>query len=696
MPSRPEILFPLFGQLTQFTGIGPKIAINLSKLNINSPRDLLFTLPHSLLIRNKIETVLDAINNDIIIIEIIVDEHLENQQKNRPYKINVSDAKASFQLVFFHARKNWLWDLFPIGEKVLISGKLEYFDGKAQITHPDYVFKPGNEEQIPTLEPIYSLSAGVTQKTLSKATRQALNLLPMINEWISPSIINKFAWPTWVNALKDAHEPKSINHITFDSPNRLRLAYDEMLAHQLTLAIARENYRKSKGIKNIGNKSLSKKVMEFIPFELTNAQKRVIEEIRNDMSQPFRMNRLLQGDVGSGKTLIAFLCMVTAIEAGGQAVIMAPTEILTKQHEDTLKPLAEKAGIVLESLSGRDKGKERKSKIEAIAAGKIQIIVGTHAVFQESIKYNDLRLAIIDEQHRFGVRQRMDLGNKGDAVDILIMTATPIPRSLALTNYGDMELSEVDEKPIGRKPINTVMVSSSRILEVIDRLKVAIETGNQIYWVCPLVEESEFLELTSAEDRANNLSKVLGKNNIGLVHGKMSGEEKDRVMSDFVDNKIKILVATTVIEVGVDVPNATIIVIEHSERFGLSQLHQLRGRVGRGADASTCLMIYEPPLGKTAKKRLEAIRETNDGFKIANVDLKLRGAGDVLGVSQSGLPKFRMADIETQSHLMEMAKDEARLIMTNDPSLNSQQGKALRNLLYIMGADEYIKLLSVG
>jgi ATP-dependent DNA helicase RecG len=441
---------------------------------------------------------------------------------------------------------------------------------------------------------------------------------------------------------------------------------------------------------------MTNKVLDMLPFEITGAQRRVILEIEKDLAEPLRMNRLLQGDVGSGKTLVAMISMIKAVEAGGQAVIMAPTEILTKQHEANLKPMAECAGIVLESLTGRDKGKERDAKLEALATGKIQILVGTHAVFQKKVEFNDLRLAVIDEQHRFGVRQRMDLGSKGDAVDILVMTATPIPRSLALTNYGDMELSELDEKPKGRQAINTALIANSRLKQVIERLRVAIDDGRQAYWVCPLVEESNYLDLAAAEDRAIHLKKELGVKNVGLVHGKMPDSEKDKVMADFINKKIKVLVATTVIEVGVDVPNASIIVIEHAERFGLSQLHQLRGRVGRGSDASTCLLLYAPPLGKTAQKRLEAIRETNDGFKIADIDLKLRGAGDVLGVTQSGLPQFRIANLETQSELMRLAQDEARMIIFSDPDLTSTRGKAARNLLYLMGADEYIHLLSVG
>ena len=696
MVSRPEILFPLFRQITHLKGIGPKIAINLSKLRIISPRDLLFSLPNSILIRNPIETVYGAALHDFITVEITVDEHIENQRKDRPYRINVSDVKNTFQLVFFHPRKSWLRETFPLGQRRLVSGKIEFFDGKAQMTHPDFVCFPDERNKIPLSEPIYPLTAGVTQKNFFKANQQILNTLPSLPEWISIPIIEKYKWPNWTEALHAGHSPIKLEDILDNSPARQRLAYDEMLSHQLTLSIARASLRKSKGIANTGNGNMTKKVLDVLPFKITGAQRRVILEIEKDLAEPLRMNRLLQGDVGSGKTLVAMIAMIKAVEAGGQAVIMAPTEILTKQHEANLKPMAECAGIVLESLTGRDKGKERDAKLEALAAGKIQILVGTHAVFQKKVEFNDLRLAVIDEQHRFGVRQRMDLGSKGDAVDILVMTATPIPRSLALTNYGDMELSELDEKPKGRQTIDTVLVANTRLKQVIERLRIAINDGRQAYWVCPLVEESNYLDLAAAEKRAIDLKKELGVENVGLVHGKMSGSEKDKVMADFINKRIKVLVATTVIEVGVDVPNASIIVIEHAERFGLSQLHQLRGRVGRGSDASTCLLLYAPPLGKTAQKRLEAIRETNDGFKIADVDLKLRGAGDVLGVAQSGLPQFRIANLETQSELMKLAQDDARMIISSDPDLTGSRGKAVRNLLYLMGADEYIHLLSVG
>ncbi|MBA3325066.1 MAG: ATP-dependent DNA helicase RecG, partial [Rhodobacteraceae bacterium] len=409
-----------------------------------------------------------------------------------------------------------------------------------------------------------------------------------------------------------------------------------------------------------------------------------------------RMNRLLQGDVGTGKTLVAMLAMLAAVEAGGQAAMMAPTEILARQHFASLGPLAAAAGVRLDLLTGRDKGAERTAKLEALAAGETAILVGTHSLFQKDVAFADLRLAVVDEQHRFGVRQRMDLGAKGGAVDILVMTATPIPRSLALAHYGDMDLSVLDEKPPGRTPVRTALVSSGRLDEVIEHLRRALADGRQAYWVCPLVEESEIAEMTAAEERARSLRLALGPERVGLVHGQLPPAERDAAMAAFAENRTQLLVATTVIEVGVNVPNASIMVIEGAQHFGLAQLHQLRGRVGRGAAASTCLLVYDPPLGEAARARLEIMRETEDGFRIAEEDLKLRGAGDLLGVQQSGLPKFRIADLETQAELMRTAQQDARLLLARDPDLTGPRGQAVRTLLYLLEREKAIRLLSVG
>jgi ATP-dependent DNA helicase RecG len=696
MVGRPEILFPLFGAITTLAGVGPKIAQNLTKLNIETPRDLLLTLPQSVIVRRPIKSIQGISIPNIVTVEVTVGDHFPNSRKDRPYRIDVNDGTTNFQLVFFHPRKEWLRENFPFGQRRIISGKLEMFDHIVQMTHPDYVCSVDQLHLIPKVEPVYPLTAGVTQKSMAKASDHLLAALPKIDEWIDTSVVDKFKWPDWATAIKLGHRPNGLDDVSPHSLSRQRLAYDEILSHQLTLAIARHLSRKSKGIQSAGTGILTSKVLKALSFEPTTAQIRAVAEIDVDMAAPTRMNRLLQGDVGAGKTLVAMMAMIRAVESGGQAVMMAPTEILAQQHVTSLRPLAEHAGIVLEGLTGRDKGSERESKIAKLATGDIHILVGTHAVFQKTVIFSDLRLAVIDEQHRFGVRQRMDLGAKGAAVDVLVMTATPIPRSLALANYGDMDISILDEKPAGRKPIETAMVSNTRIGQVVERLRVAVSEGRQAYWVCPLVEESDILDLAAAEDRANALKLVLGADVVGLVHGRMSAIDKDQVMQDFSSGTIKVLVATTVIEVGVDVPNASIMVIEHAERFGLSQLHQLRGRVGRGTDASICLLLYASPLGKTAQSRLEAIRETNDGFQIAEIDLKLRGAGDVLGIAQSGLPRFRIADLEEQSDLMKLANDDARLIMNNDPDLTSPRGTALRTLLYLMGADQYIHLLSIG
>jgi len=547
--------------------------------------------------------------------------------------------------------------------------------------HPEYMIAPEELHKIPKFEPIYPLTAGVTQKTIVRATRSGVILSPELAEWIDPTQKQRAGWPDWQDAVRQAHEPTSLAELKATNPARERLAYDEFFAHQLTLSLARAQQRRAKGRVTQGTEKLRNKVLAALPYHPTGAQTRALTDIAGDMSDPHRMNRLLQGDVGSGKTLVAFLALLIAVEDGGQGVLMAPTEILVRQHLEALTPLAEDAQVVVELLTGRDKGRERREKLAALARGDIHILIGTHAVFQNDVAFSDLRLAIIDEQHRFGVRQRMELGQKGAAVDVLVMTATPIPRSLALAQYGDMDVSILDEKPPGRKPISTAVVSLDRIDEVIAKLRQAISEGKQAYWVCPLVEESEVLDYTSAEDRFKRLRAVLGEGVVELVHGQMPNDQKDAAMTRFQQGEAQVLVATTVIEVGVNVPTATIMVIERAESFGLAQLHQLRGRVGRGSDKSTCLLLYKAPLSETGRRRLEVLRETEDGFRISEVDLQMRGAGDLIGTAQSGIPRFRIADMESMSALMATAQSDARKLINDDPNLTSARGGAARVLL---------------
>lgn len=696
MNARPEILFPLFADLTVLDGIGPKTALNYEKMGVSRPRDLVFHLPHSLINRKITPSVLDIEAPAVATVEVTVGMHKPNAIKGRPYRVIVQDAKTSFQLVFFHARSDWLRDQLPAGQKRVVSGKVELFDGIAQMVHPDYILKPGiAADQIPQNEPLYPLSQGINQKAIGKASKSALTRVPELQEWIEPSVLKKHDWPAWNDAIRNAHTPTKVTDLHPANPNRARLAYDELFAHQLTLALARNNQRRRKGLKTKGDGRLRNEVLQSLPYAPTNAQLRAFSEITDDMAKPVRMNRLLQGDVGSGKTLVALIALLAAVEAGGQGVMMAPTEILARQHVEALQPLAEDAGIVLALLTGRDKGAERQAKLKALKNGNIHILVGTHAVFQQDVEFSDLRLAVIDEQHRFGVRQRLELGAKGAAVDILVMTATPIPRSLELANYGDMDVSVLDEKPAGRKPIETVLVSQKRLDDVVQRLKKAVSEGRQAYWVCPLVGESETKDWAATEERYRLLRLALGDENVSMVHGQMPPAEKDAAMSRFVEGQTKVLVATTVIEVGVNVPTASIMVIEQAESFGLAQLHQLRGRVGRGSSASTCLLMYGT-LGQTAERRLKTMRDTNDGFKISEEDLKIRGAGDVLGVAQSGLPRFQIADMETQTDLMKIAQDDARLLLHSDPNLTSERGKAARVLLYLMEQEKAFRYISIG
>ncbi|MBZ0130056.1 MAG: ATP-dependent DNA helicase RecG [Rhodobacteraceae bacterium] len=696
MSTRPEILFPLFAELTGLAGVGPRIAGRFAQMGISRPRDLLFTLPHSGIDRNLRHSIRDITPPAVVTVEVEVGLHHPNAVKGRPYRVNVQDAKTTFQLVFFHARADYLRRLLPTGQRRVVSGKVEIFDGVAQMVHPDHVLPTAEAADIPAFEPVYPLTAGLTQKVMYRAADAALERTPKLAEWIEPTLLAAQSWPSWEAALEAAHRPASPLDISPRAKARERLAYDELLAHQLTLAMARSHLKRGKGRASVATGALQQKVLKSLPFSQTGAQERAVAQITADMGSDLRMNRLLQGDVGAGKTLVAMLAMLVTVESGGQAVMMAPTEILSRQHLATLAPMAEIAGIRIEILTGRDKGADREAKLAALANGDIDILLGTHAVFQKGVEFHDLRLAVIDEQHRFGVRQRMDLGAKGRAADVLVMTATPIPRSLALAQYGDMDVSVLDEKPPGRKPIRTVVIPSGRISEVVDHLDAAIAGGRQAYWVCPLVEESETVDWTAAEDRYRALRLALGEDAVGLVHGQMPPAEKDAAMARFQAGETRVLVATTVIEVGVDVPNATIMVIERAENFGLAQLHQLRGRVGRGDAQSSCLLIYTPPLGDAAERRLAILRETEDGFVLAEEDLRLRGAGDIIGVAQSGLPRFRIADLETQSDLMKMAQDDARMLLGTDPELAGPRGKAARVLLWLMEQDKAIRMISVG
>ncbi|RJE83822.1 ATP-dependent DNA helicase RecG [Paracoccus onubensis] len=693
---RPPSLFPLFAAIDTLPGIGPKGQAALMQMGIERPRDLIMTLPSSGITRRRIQRINQVDPPEIVIVDVTVGRHFPPKTRGRPWRVHCTDMHGDdLTLVFFHPRRDWIENQLPTGARRIVSGKVELFDGLAQMVHPDHILREVDPPPA-AFEPVYPLSQGLTQRMMSKAISAAMEHLPEVSEWIDPQLLKERDWSGFADALKLAHDPQSPRDLSPDSPARTRLAYDEFLAHQMTLALVRREKRRLKGRPTSGNAALRRKVLGNLPWPPTNAQNRAVDEIATDMASDRRMNRLLQGDVGAGKTLVAMLSALIAVEAGGQAVLMAPTELLARQHARALEPLARAAGVRLAALTGRNKGDLRAQLLEDLAQGRIDILVGTHAVFQKDVHFKDLRLAIIDEQHRFGVAQRLELSAKGDVPpDMLIMTATPIPRSLALTQYGDLDLSVLDEKPPGRQPITTVMISDQRLDEVTARLKAALDRGARAYWVCPLVDESEVSDLTAAEARFQSLRAQFGEE-VRLVHGQMPPDQRDAAMADFVSGRARILVATTVIEVGVDVPEATIMVIERAESFGLAQLHQLRGRVGRGQEASTCVLMYHAPLGETGARRLTTLRDTEDGFRIAEVDLEMRGAGDVIGTAQSGLPRFHIGDLEHQAGLMSVARQDARALLDRDPSLESARGRAVRFLMWFMQQDQAIRLISVG
>ncbi len=668
---RPSLLNPLFAAITTLPGIGPRLEKLYRHLfGREQPArviDLLFHLPTGAIDRRARPKLRDVVPDTVVTVAVTVDRH----------------------------RKDYLQKLLPVGERRYVSGTVELYDHMLQMVHPDRVVAEADLAKLPLVEPVYPLTEGLTLNQVCKAADAALARLPALPEWQEASWVARERFPTFADALRVVHRPAEPADLLPEGLAWTRLAYDEFLAGQLALALVRAHLRRPAGRSTPGTGQIRKRLIEALPYSLTPSQGRAVADIVADLARPERMLRLLQGDVGSGKTVVALLAAAAVIEGGRQAALMAPTEILARQHFNTIAPLAAAAGINVAILTNRERGRERNEILEKLAFGDIHMLIGTHALFQEQVGFRDLALAVVDEQHRFGVHQRLALAKKGEAVDVLVMTATPIPRTLVLTYFGDMDVSELREKPAGRQPIDTRAVPLSRLGEVVGAVGRALTDGRRVYWVCPLVETTEHTDMAAAEERFGALKERFGAM-VDLVHGRMKGDEKDRAMECFAAGETRLLVATTVIEVGVDVPEATVMVIEHADRFGLAQLHQLRGRIGRGAEHSTCLLLYKAPLGETAKARLQILRETEDGFRIAEEDLRLRGEGDVLGTRQSGMPGFRMARIESHGKLIGAARDDATLVLSRDPKLASARGQALRHLLYLFERDEAIRLIRAG
>ena len=685
---RPDILNPLFAEVEVLKGVGPQVAKLLRRLDLTRVVDLLYHLPTGAIERIQAPAANAGLLGRVVILEVTPFETRESRSGRGPMRIFASDADGNAISLIYFNNPGWAKRQLPMGQTRIVSGKLEAYGDEWQIIHPE-VAEPGKGPAPALREPVYPLTEGMTNRRLGELAREALERAPDLPEWIEPGQLAKEAWRNWRGALAEAHQQPGTESA------RKRLAYDEIFANQLALLLLRQSQRRRKTVSLAGTGELARKLR--LPYQLTDAQRRVIRDIRGDLAQLTPMLRLLQGDVGSGKTLVALFAMLTAVESKAQAALLAPTEILARQHHATLLGQLDSLGVRVAILTGREKGKARDSVLMGLADGSIDILVGTHAIFQEKVGYKNLGLAVIDEQHRFGVSQRLLLTSKAEhPPHLLVMTATPIPRTLTLTQYGEMDVSKIDEMPPGRTPVETRVISEEKLPEVINGLGRHLSGGGQAYWVCPLVEESEKSDAAAAEERARVLKMRFGDDRVGLVHGRMKGPEKDAVMARFASGELAVLVATTVIEVGVDVPNATLMIVEGAERFGLAQLHQLRGRVGRGAGKSTCLLIRGQTLTDVGRARLSLMRETNDGFRIAEEDLRLRGPGEILGTRQSGEEAFRVATPQDVEDLAPIAQSDAQLLLERDGGLKAERGQAARICLYLFERDQAVGLIRSG
>jgi ATP-dependent DNA helicase RecG len=701
MPAmRPPVLNALFASVTSLPGVGPKLEKLFARLLAQeNPRivDLLFHLPSGVIDRRARPKLRDVEAGQVVTVAVTVGKHRPGppHRARAPYRIYAHDDTGDITLTYFNARRDYLEKLLPEGALRYVSGTAEFYDGMLQMVHPDRVVDEKGFADLPLIEPSYPLTEGLMLGNVRRAIDGALTRLPALPEWQDATWVSRERFPAFADALRHLHRPAELHDVLPESPSWTRLAYDELLAGQLALALVRAHMRRQSGRGSASEGILRARILKALPYTLTHSQQKAVDDVITDLARPQRMLRLLQGDVGSGKTVVALIAAAAVIEAGRQAAFMAPTELLARQHLATIAPLAQAAGIRVAILTGRERGAARKDILDRLALGDIDLLMGTHALFQEDVTFRDLALAVVDEQHRFGVHQRLALARKGQAVDVLVLTATPIPRTLVLTFFGDMDVSELREKPAGRQAIDTRTVPLARLEEVEDAVGRALNAGNRAYWVCPLVEESEKIDLAAAQARFSDLRKKFG-DKVDLLHGRLKGADKDAAMARFAAGETQLLVATTVIEVGVDVPEATVMVVEHAERFGLAQLHQLRGRIGRGHGHSTCLLLYKTPLGEMAKARLAMLRETDDGFRIAEEDLRLRGEGDLLGTRQSGMPGFRVARLDVHGKYLGAARDDAALVLARDPALAGERGQALRHLLYLFGKDEAIKLIRAG